>query len=74
MLRRSQSTVEEFSTSNFVGMNQQGDENIRDAKVSLRLAIHYQQALRPTVEARDIPVAEPETFDEVLAVGTELLW
>lgn len=74
-----QSTVEEFSTSNFVGINKEKKTFVTPKSPSVLPSITNKSLMTIaadeglTVEARDIPVEELETFDEVLAVGTAVV-
>jgi branched-chain amino acid aminotransferase len=74
-----QTCVEEFSTSNFVGINSQANTYITPKSGSVLPSITNKSLMQiaelegMTVEARDVPLSELETFDEVLAVGTAVV-
>jgi branched-chain amino acid aminotransferase len=74
-----QSKVEEFSTSNFVGINNARNTFVTPKSPSVLPSITNKSLMTIakdeglTVEARDIPVEELEEFDEVLAVGTAVV-
>jgi branched-chain amino acid aminotransferase len=76
---QTQSTIEEFSTSNFVGIDNTNKKYVTPKSPSVLpsitnkslMAIAKDEGL--TVEQRDIPVTELATFDEVLAVGTAVV-
>lgn len=76
---KTQSLIEEFSTSNFVGVNNAKNTYVTPASPSVLKSI-TNKALAEiardegmTVEQRDIPVEELAEFDEVLAVGTAVV-
>ena len=74
-----QTCVEEFSTSNFVGIDTEkmlyATPSSRSVLPSITnkslMTIAKDEGL--TVEERDIPITEMEGFDEVLAVGTAVV-
>lgn len=74
-----QTYVEEFSTSNFVGINNKENKYVTPKSGSVLPSITNKSLMQIaeleglTVEARDVPLAELETFDEVLAVGTAVV-
>ena len=74
-----QSLVEEFSTSNFVGINNKEKKYVTPKSPSVLPSITNKSLMQVaadeglTVEARDIPVEELNEFDEVLAVGTAVV-
>lgn len=74
-----QSKVEEFSTSNFVGINNKEKKFVTPQSPSVLPSITNKSLMQIaekeglTVEARDIPVEELKEFDEVLAVGTAVV-
>mmetsp|Transcript_31926 Transcript_31926/g.45404 ORF Transcript_31926/g.45404 Transcript_31926/m.45404 type:complete len:394 (+) Transcript_31926:45-1226(+) len=74
-----QTFVEEFSTSNFVGIDNDKKKFVTPESASVLPSITNKSLMRIaedeglTVEARDIPVEELATFDEVLAVGTAVV-
>lgn len=74
-----QTHIEEFSTSNFVGINHKSNTFVTPQSGSVLPSItnkslmQIAEAQGMTVEARDIPVSELATFDEVLAVGTAVV-
>jgi branched-chain amino acid aminotransferase len=76
---RTQSYIEEFSTSNFVGIDNTGQKYITPKSGSVLPSITNKSLMQIaelegfTVEARDVPLSELETFDEVLAVGTAVV-
>jgi branched-chain amino acid aminotransferase len=76
---RTQSTIEEFSTSNFVGINNAQRLYVTPKSGSVLPSITNKSLMQLardmgyTVEEREIPVQELETFDEVLAVGTAVV-
>ena len=75
----SQSLVEEFSTSNFVGIDRTNGKFVTPKSRSVLPSITNKALMTLAeeeglaVEQRDIPVEELETFDEVLAVGTAVV-
>ena len=74
-----QTNVEEFSTSNFVGINNKENKYVTPKSGSVLPSITNKSLMQIaeseglTVEARDVPLSELETFDEVLAVGTAVV-
>ncbi|CAB9521050.1 Branched-chain amino acid aminotransferase [Seminavis robusta] len=74
-----QSMVEEFSTSNFVGINNEANTFVTPKSPSVLPSITNKSLMTIAkdeglkVEARDIPVEELDQFDEVLAVGTAVV-
>ena len=74
-----QSTIEEFSTSNFVGIDSKNNKYITPKSSSVLPSITNKSLMTiaaedgMTVEAREVPIAELETFDEVLACGTAVV-
>lgn len=75
----SQTTIEEFSTSNFVGIDNKNKKYITPESPSVLpsitnkslMTIAEEEGLK--VERRDIEIEELETFDEVLACGTAVV-
>jgi branched-chain amino acid aminotransferase len=76
---KTQSMVEEFSTSNFVGINNAKKLYVTPKSRSVLPSITNKSLMQIardegfTVEERDIPVTELAEFDEVLAVGTAVV-
>mmetsp|Transcript_37780 Transcript_37780/g.43155 ORF Transcript_37780/g.43155 Transcript_37780/m.43155 type:complete len:421 (+) Transcript_37780:26-1288(+) len=76
---KTQTTVEEFSTSNFVGINLKENKFVTPQSSSVLPSITNKSLMTLasdeglTVEARSVPIEELETFDEVLAVGTAVV-
>jgi branched-chain amino acid aminotransferase len=74
-----QGNIEEFSTSNFAGINNALNTYVTPKSGSILPSITNKSLMQIaeleglTVEARDIPLSELETFDEVLAVGTAVV-
>jgi branched-chain amino acid aminotransferase len=74
-----QTTIEEFSTSNFVGIDSKNNRFVTPKSSSVLPSITNKSLMSIAkdegliVEAREIPVQELETFDEVLAVGTAVV-
>jgi len=74
-----QSMVEEFSTSNFVGICNKKNKFVTPQSPSVLPSITNKSLMKIaadeglTVEARNIPVEELQEFDEVLAVGTAVV-
>jgi len=74
-----QTVVEEFSTSNFVGINNKEKKYVTPQSPSVLPSITNKSLMTIaekeglTVETRDIPVEELDDFDEVLAVGTAVV-
>jgi len=73
------SCVEEFSTSNFVGIDNDLKKYVTPQSPSVLPSITNKSLMQlakadgMTVEARAVPLDELETFDEVLAVGTAVV-
>jgi branched-chain amino acid aminotransferase len=76
---KTQSCIEEFSTSNFVGIDNANKKYVTPKSQSVLPSITNKVLMQIakdeglTVEARDVKVEELETFDEVLAVGTAVV-
>lgn len=76
---KTQSFIEEFSTSNFVGIDNQNNRYVTPKSPSVLPSITNKSLMQIAkdeglnVEERDIPVKELESFDEVLAVGTAVV-
>ena len=76
---KTQSMVEEFSTSNFVGIDNAQKKFVTPKSPSVLPSITNKSLMQIaadegfTVEARDIKVEELESFDEVIAVGTAVV-
>jgi branched-chain amino acid aminotransferase len=76
---KTQSVVEEFSTSNFVGINLKENKFVTPKSSSVLPSITNKSLMTLAaeeglaVEERSIPVEELNTFDEVLAVGTAVV-
>jgi branched-chain amino acid aminotransferase len=74
-----QSTIEEFSTSNFVGINWDKQTYVTPQSGSVLPSITNKSLMTIaadeglTVEARTVPLDELADFDEVLAVGTAVV-
>jgi branched-chain amino acid aminotransferase len=74
-----QSTIEEFSTSNFVGINWDKNTYVTPQSPSVLPSITNKSLMTiaadegMTVEARTVPLDELADFDEVLAVGTAVV-
>ena len=74
-----QTYIEEFNTSNFVGINNKENKYVTPKSGSVLPSITNKSLMQIaeleglTVEARDVPLSELETFDEVLAVGTAVV-
>lgn len=74
-----QSLVEEFSTSNFVGIDNDAKKYITPISPSVLPSITNKSLMTIAkdegyeVETRDIPVEEMERFDEVVACGTAVV-
>ena len=74
-----QTKVEEFSTSNFVGISHKANAYVTPKSPSVLPSITNKALMQiatkegMTVEERDIPVEELSEFDEVLAVGTAVV-
>jgi len=71
--------VEEFSTSNFVGIDRKNKKYVTPVSPSVLPSITNKSLMKIAeeegliVEERDIPIVELEKFDEVLAVGTAVV-
>lgn len=71
--------IEEFSTSNFVGIDNKQKKYVTPASPSVLPSITNKSLMKIaveeglTVEARDIKVSELNNYDEVLAVGTAVV-
>jgi branched-chain amino acid aminotransferase len=76
---KTRTLVEEFSTSNFVGIDNSQKKYVTPISPSVLPSITNKSLMQIakdegfTVEQRDIPVEEMKTFDEVLAVGTAVV-
>jgi branched-chain amino acid aminotransferase len=76
---KTQSMVEEFSTSNFVGINNAKKVYVTPKSRSVLPSITNKSLMQIaqdegfTVEEREISVSELQDFDEVLAVGTAVV-
>jgi branched-chain amino acid aminotransferase len=74
-----QTSIEEFSTSNFVGINNKENKYVTPKSGSVLPSITNKSLMQIaeleglTVEAREVLLSELETFDEVLAVGTAVV-
>lgn len=74
-----QTMVEEFSTSNFVGIDSKANKYVTPKSSSVLPSITNKSLMQiakdegMTVEERPIKVDELESFDEVLAVGTAVV-
>lgn len=74
-----QSTIEEFSTSNFVGIDSKNKKYVTPKSPSVLPSITNKSLMTLAaeeglkVEAREIPIEEMETFDEVIACGTAVV-
>jgi len=74
-----QLTIEEFSTSNFVGIDSEKKKYVTPKSSSVLPSITNKSLMTIaeeeglTVEAREIPLEEMETFDEVMACGTAVV-
>lgn len=74
-----QSTIEEFSTSNFVGIDNENKKYVTPKSSSVLPSITNKSLMTIaaeeglTVEERDITLDELESFDEVLACGTAVV-
>jgi len=75
-----QTLVEEFSTSNFVGIDVENQKYVTPRSPSVLPSITNKSLMTiaedigMTVEARDIKIEELETFDEVAACGTAVVF
>lgn len=76
---KTQGTIEEFSTSNFVGIDNTQKKYVTPKSPSVLPSITNKSLMTIakdeglTVEERDITVEELKNFDEVLAVGTAVV-
>jgi branched-chain amino acid aminotransferase len=76
---QTRSTVEEFSTSNFVGIDNDAKKYVTPKSNSVLPSITNKSLMTIaadegfTVEAREVPVSELKDFDEVIAVGTAVV-
>lgn len=76
---KTRSTVEEFSTSNFVGIQNDSKKFVTPKSSSVLPSITNKSLMTIaadegfTVEEREIPVSELNDFDEVIAVGTAVV-
>ena len=74
-----QSTIEEFNTSNFVGINLEKNSYVTPKSSSVLPSITNKSLMELAsseglnVETRDVPLDELNDFDEVLAVGTAVV-
>lgn len=74
-----QSNIEEFSTSNFVGIDSDNKKYVTPKSSSVLPSITNKSLMKIaedeglTVEARNVPLEELETFDEVMACGTAVV-
>jgi branched-chain amino acid aminotransferase len=74
-----QTCIEEFSTSNFVGIDNSQKKYVTPKSPSVLPSITNKSLMQIaedeglTVEQRDVPVKELSSFDEVLAVGTAVV-
>ena len=74
-----QSTIEEFSTSNFVGIDSKNKKFVTPKSSSVLPSITNKSLMTIaeeeglTVEEREITIDELESFDEVLACGTAVV-
>jgi len=74
-----QGTIEEFSTSNFVGINVETGAYVTPKSPSVLPSITNKSLMTVAtdeglnVEQREVKIEEMETFDEVLAVGTAVV-
>jgi len=74
-----QTLVEEFSTSNFVGIKRESKKYVTPVSGSVLPSITNKSLMQLanadgyTVEQRDVPLDELHQFDEVLAVGTAVV-
>lgn len=72
-----QSFIEEFSTSSFVGISSATQKYVTPRSASVLRSITNQSLMKLAednegliVEKRDIPIDELDSFDEVMAIGT----
>eukprot|EP00529_Nitzschia_sp_RCC80_P020788 CAMPEP_0113510130 /NCGR_PEP_ID=MMETSP0014_2-20120614/37960_1 /TAXON_ID=2857 /ORGANISM="Nitzschia sp." /LENGTH=401 /DNA_ID=CAMNT_0000406037 /DNA_START=224 /DNA_END=1426 /DNA_ORIENTATION=+ /assembly_acc=CAM_ASM_000159 len=76
---KTQTTIEEFSTSNFVGINKEKKLYVTPSSRSVlpsttnRALMELAEDEGYTIEQRDVAIEELETFDEVMAVGTAVV-
>eukprot|EP00539_Tryblionella_compressa_P000928 CAMPEP_0178738452 /NCGR_PEP_ID=MMETSP0744-20121128/3520_1 /TAXON_ID=913974 /ORGANISM="Nitzschia punctata, Strain CCMP561" /LENGTH=415 /DNA_ID=CAMNT_0020391071 /DNA_START=131 /DNA_END=1375 /DNA_ORIENTATION=+ len=76
---KTQTMIEEFSTSNFVGINNSKKLYVTPKSNSVLPSITNKSLMQIardegyTVEERDVPLEELADFDEVLAVGTAVV-
>ena len=76
---KTQTTIEEFSTSNFVGINNEKKLYVTPSSRSVlpsttnRALMQLAKDEGYTIEQRDVNIDELETFDEVMAVGTAVV-
>lgn len=76
---KTQSMIEEFSTSNFVGIDNSQKKYVTPKSPSVLPSITNKSLMQIakdegfTVEEREVKVEELENFDEVLAVGTAVV-
>ncbi len=76
---KTQTMIEEFSTSNFVGIDNKHKKYVTPKSASVLPSITNKSLMQIakdegfTVEERDVNVEELATFDEVLAVGTAVV-
>lgn len=73
------STVEEFSTSNFIGINRSDKTYVTPKSTSVLPSITNKSLMQLAgdagydVQQRDIPLDELDNFDEVIACGTAVI-
>jgi len=76
---QTQTKIEEFSTSNFVGINKEENKYVTPISASVLPSITNKSLMTiakdegMTVEQRDIKIEEMNSFDEVLACGTAVV-
>jgi len=76
---KTQTMIEEFSTSNFVGIDTKNKKYITPKSESVLPSITNKSLMTiakdegMTVEEREVPLEEMESFDEVLACGTAVV-
>jgi branched-chain amino acid aminotransferase len=76
---KTQEYIEEFSTSNFVGIDNTNKKYVTPYSPSVLPSITNKSLMQVakdfgfTVEERNVKVSELEDFDEVLAVGTAVV-
>lgn len=74
-----QTTIEEFSTSNFVGIDSKNNKYVTPKSSSVLPSITNKSLMTIakeeglTVEEREVALEELETFDEVMACGTAVV-